>query len=412
MRPNRLKPIFLRRLTVANVLMLVLGLGMVGGDLPGPAERAGITAAAGEHRFNLAIWELGHLGSFVSNRSNGNPETLGRYFELAEARRLQDQRLLRTVSDATSSTSDEASATRVERVRIAAEMEALEGDTISAIRSIVSKILIEHRLTTKFPAFGERLFPPVSFALEDLPRVLVVSPRDRIDLIDTVVLRPDITADEMESIEKGLERRDLSAVVDRIGGMATYPSLVREDPGLRQAISTVAHEWVHHYLFFRPLGRRYAAGNEMTTINETFANIVGAEIAASHFGEGPPSFSVSLEPPEPIAAEERFDANRYLRETRERTDDLLAEGRIEDAEAYMEERRAELGENGVFIRKLNQAFFAFRGTYADSPASVSPVFRQLTLLRRTEPTLKSFVDSVAAIRSPDGLETLVAEKSD
>ena len=116
-------------------------------------------------------------------------------------------------------------------------------------------------------------------------------------------------------------------------------------------------------------------------------------------------------PAEPVTVDGRFDANRYLRETRERTDDLLAEGHVEEAEASMEERRVELAANGVFIRKLNQAFFAFRGTYADSPVSVSPVFRQLTLLRRAEPTLKSFVDSVAAIRSSDTLATLVAGKS-
>ena len=193
--------------------------------------------------------------------------------------------------------------------------------------------------------------------------------------------------------------------------MATYPSLVREDLSLRQAISTVAHEWVHHYLFFRPLGQRYAVGNEMTTINETFANIVGAEIMATHFGEDPPSFSASLEPAEPDTIAGGFDAIRYLRETRELADDLLAEGHVVEAEACMEERRAELAANGVFIRKLNQAFFAFRGTYADSPASISPVFRQLTLLRRAEPTLKSFVGSVAAIKSPDALATLVAKKT-
>ncbi len=410
MRTNGLKLSFLRRLAVAKVLMLIVGLGMVGGDHSGPAESVGITAAA-EHRFNLATWELGHLGSLMSTRSSDDTEAVERYFELAEARRWQDQHLLRAVSTRASSTSNEASAARAERVRLTVEMEALEGDTVSSIRSIVSRILIEKGLTTNFPGFGKRLFPPVSFAFEDLPRVLVVSRRDRIDLLDTVVLRPDITTEGMESIEEGLARRGLSAVVDRISGMATYPSLVREDQSLRQAISTVAHEWVHHYLFFRPLGQRYTAGNELTTINETFANIVAAEIMASHFGEDPPSFSAPLEPAESVAVEGRFDANRYLRETRVRTDELLAEGRVEEAEAYMEHRRVELAVNGVFIRKLNQAFFAFRGAYADSPASISPVFRQLTLLRRAEPTLKSFVDSVAGIRSPKTLEILVAEKS-
>ena len=51
---------------------------------------------------------------------------------------------------------------------------------------------------------------------------------------------------------------------------------------------------------------------------------------------------------------------------------LLAQGKIEEAEAYMEERRRFLAANGHFIRKINQAFFAFHGSYATSPASISP----------------------------------------
>jgi hypothetical protein len=54
-------------------------------------------------------------------------------------------------------------------------------------------------------------------------------------------------------------------------------------------------------------------------------------------------------------------------ETRVTTDNLLVEGKIGEAEAYMEERRQLLWENGYHIRKLNQAYFAFHGAYADLP---------------------------------------------
>jgi hypothetical protein len=48
-------------------------------------------------------------------------------------------------------------------------------------------------------------------------------------------------------------------------------------------------------------------------------------------------------------------------------DALLAAGLINEAEDYMEARRLVFWENGYRIRKLNQAYFAFHGAYADAP---------------------------------------------
>ena len=58
-----------------------------------------------------------------------------------------------------------------------------------------------------------------------------------------------------------------------------------------------------------------------------------------------------------------FDFGAEMDTTRRRVDDLLAEGEVEEAEAYMEERRRLFVENGYGIRKLNQAYFAFYGGY-------------------------------------------------
>ncbi len=60
-----------------------------------------------------------------------------------------------------------------------------------------------------------------------------------------------------------------------------------------------------------------------------------------------------------------------MRETRVRADALLAAGEIEEAEAYMEERRVIFWENGYTIRRLNQAYFAFYGAYADQPGGAA-----------------------------------------
>ncbi len=75
--------------------------------------------------------------------------------------------------------------------------------------------------------------------------------------------------------------------------------------------------------------------------------------------------------------------------TRVRVDELLAAGRVEEAEQYMEERRALFVENGYMIRKLNQAYFAFYGSYADQPGATGsdPIGPALRELRYYSPSL-------------------------
>ena len=54
-----------------------------------------------------------------------------------------------------------------------------------------------------------------------------------------------------------------------------------------------------------------------------------------------------------------------MHETRLNADRLLAEGKIEEADVY-HSAGALPWDNGYHIRKLNQAYFAFHGAYADS----------------------------------------------
>ena len=97
-----------------------------------------------------------------------------------------------------------------------------------------------------------------------------------------------------------------------------------------------------------------------------------------------------------------------MRETRRTVDTLLAEGKIEAAEAYMEERRRELVRQGYFIRKLNQAYFAFHGSYTDSPTSVDPLGSRLKELRIKSGTLKEFVDLVGQASTREEVEDILA----
>ena len=96
-----------------------------------------------------------------------------------------------------------------------------------------------------------------------------------------------------------------------------------------------------------------------------------------------------------------------MRETRLRVDELLAGGKVDEAESYMEERRLFFVENGYPIRRLNQAYFAFHGTYAENAASSSPIAGQLHRFRELSPDLQTFVLRMADISSyPQFLERL------
>jgi hypothetical protein len=178
--------------------------------------------------------------------------------------------------------------------------------------------------------------------------------------------------------------------------VAVYPSIVTDNAGLRQAVVITTHEWLHQWLFFRPLGRAFWNNAQMTTLNETVATIAGEELGDKVFisliGEGvdrtPPATPTTRDPG-------AFDFSAEMHETRLRTDELLAQGEIDEAEAYMEERRQVFVANGYLLRKINQAYFAFHGTYATSAASVSPVGDQVRELRERSGSIAQFLNTVS-----------------
>ncbi len=92
-----------------------------------------------------------------------------------------------------------------------------------------------------------------------------------------------------------------------------------------------------------------------------------------------------------------------MREIRRAVDNYLARGEIEQAEEFMEQKRQFLAAKGYHIRKLNQAYFAFHGTYADSPTSISPIGVELKELRSQSTSLKDFLETVAAMISRQDL---------
>ena len=271
------------------------------------------------------------------------------------------------------------------------------------LESEMSAVLLDEGFGSRFGL----IFPPVDIAFQQPPTLLVVSPRDHFHLVDAVMLAPDVPGHERGVIEgEMMERYNLSALVDNLAGLSTYPTLVSDLGQLRFACRTAAHEWMHVYLFIRPLGQNFRVSEAMFTLNETVADIAGRELGDRVFERMGGDLSVSAS--RYASVDEAYPFfTQTLRETRARAGELLEEGKVEEAEEYMKRQWWKLRLGGYGLRKLNQAFFAFRGRYAEGPASISPIGEQVRQARAKFDDVASFVTWVSGVSSyPQFLDML------
>ena len=307
---------------------------------------------------------------------------------------------------------------RAQRDNLIARQTQIAPFAEATLQSQVAEALAELDLTT----VGQTI-PPILYHTSPTPLALIVAPRDHIIQLTNISVLPTLTLDEQIELEdKVAESLDVSTLVVPIGGVGVYPTMVMETTDLRWVLDTIAHEWIHNYLTIRPLGINYTTTPELRTMNETTASIAGNEIGTyvlqKHYPEmlgSSPSQnnisskndsrpSVSSDDPPP------FDFRAEMHATRVRADELLAEGKIEEAEAYMEERREIFWQNGYAIRKLNQAYFAFHGAYADVPggaAGEDPVGPAVRTWRDQSDSLADFIDAIAWMTSFDELKQAI-----
>lgn len=273
----------------------------------------------------------------------------------------------------------------------------------SIIQNQLSKIISDQGLP-----IGGQPFPPVLYHVTPLPKALVVSPRDTIRQDANISIQPEITIDEQAALEADVDQTmDVSSLVVRIGGIGLYPTMVMETSNINWLAEVVSHEWTHNFLTLRPLGASYSTSPELRIINETVANLVEKELGGALIETYYPDY-VPLPPPPPDEGGENptvsdppaFDFQAEMHETRVTTDEFLAEGKIVEAETYMESRRQFFWENGYRIRKLNQAYFAFYGAYADEPggaagATEDPIGDAVRKLRGQSPSLADFLNQIS-----------------
>jgi len=397
---------------VASLILLVTAMAgafvlVRGGGPSDPISKAAapftydLTGWEVRHLLNRWLYEIGHLfddGPSVEEET----ETLRQYFALAPEVASLERELAEASDGSLQSTLEEK---RREHKRLENKVEAI-------LEKRLSTVVEDEGLTTSLPLFSKVrfVFPPLDFEFDQPPRVLVISPRERISHDRAILLRRGLTSEQVTALEGETAATGVSSLVVNLGGIATYPSTVPEYASYEDVLETAAHEWLHQYLFFHPLGSRYFDNEALRTLNETVANIGGREIAdlvQQRFPLPQSSFVAA----DGSREEPRIDFRAEMYELRLEVDRLLSEGKIGEAEALMEEKRKFLAENGFYIRKINQAYFAFHGLYADTPASSSPIGPKMLELRRLSPSLGDFVRSVAEITSEEELDRLLAERA-
>jgi hypothetical protein len=260
--------------------------------------------------------------------------------------------------------------------------------------------------------------PPILFHSTPLPKALIVSPRDQIKQEVNLSLLADLTTEQITTLESEVETNtNSSALVVDVGGIGVYPTMVMRSSNQTWVFDVVAHEWTHNYLTLRPLGLNYDKTPELRTMNETAASIAGNEISQEVLRKFYPELlAIETGAPKvgaPRQATNPFDFRAEMHTTRVRVDQLLSEGKVTEAEQYMEERRTVFVNQGYQIRKLNQAYFAFYGAYAEQPggaAGEDPVGPAVRKLREQSASLADFLTTISKMNSFQQLQSAVVNQ--
>ncbi len=464
---NRLAP-SLKRLTVflSRAIFFVLIAFLLAQEYPPPGDFATqIDRAAGNSVFDFVQWENEALTEKAAQIAVPVQDYLTsdqqRQFVLDYVQLTKDWSELDTqvrniyaaalVTDPAATSAD----LRAKRDATRAGIERRRPTAEAILQQQISSVLAEEG----FAAGGE-IVPPVASRITPLPYVLIVSPRDEINRAAGLGLQAGLNVDQAEQIEQSvLSTTNHSALVVPIGGLAAYPTMILETDDLLWLLQTMSHEWIHNWLDFRPLGFSYLAVDspDIRTINETVASLAGSEVGLTVMRryyldmlkrehpdlvkprplQIPPTVPAATAPAPSTSNE--FSFSRAMHDIRVRVDSLLAvaqairdqaqtaetaghrddarnlraqyEAKIVEAEKYMEQQRQVINSHGYSIRKINQAYFAFYGAYADRPgaAGSDPIGPNVIALRVYSSSLRAFLDRASSVLTIDQLKQAVEQ---
>lgn len=414
---------FLIKRIIANGITFLLLLSCLAGSAAvyvGPGDQIRRYTLAQE--FDYVTWTLDALGLKIGQGALGLPD----YLALPQQRQVV-LTYLEDVDQLNQASSQIANIYADPRVKNpqqqAADLLALQKEIQQRIDTTapLAESIVQKQVASIIAEFGLGLggqpIPPTLYHVTPLPLALIVSPRDIIRQDADISLVPDLSVDQRIAMENKVETGlNVSALVVPVGGVGVYPTMVESTTDLNWLVETVAHEWIHNYLTLHPLGVLYDASAELRTMNETTAALAGKEIGAQVIARYyPEKVPAPVEPASQAATPQVeeppvFDYRAEMHTTRVKADALLKEGKVQEAEAYMEGRRIFFWEHGYRIRRLNQAYFAFYGAYADIPggaAGEDPVGGAVRLLRSQSSNLAAFVQRIAWVTSYEKLQELV-----
>ncbi len=409
------------RTAIFCLFMLWVGLGLSGGStIPATeAQQRGKAMIVAGWGFDLLGWEVEAIGeklrALLNQPAHGltyaeSVSLVHEYLERAQAIRKLENDINRTFAENNHQATPQTKRWQEQVIALRSQQQAKR----PAVEQIIEG-QVAHELANEGLTWANTVFPPVQFTFVEPPRKLVVSPRDKITTIYSQMLTAEMSIETIEQSESAYRQQyDVSAYITNIGGLGAFPTMVIDRAGLDWILSTVAHEWCHNYLSLFPLGLNYLTSADLMTINETVAEIVGNEIGERALRTFYPDQvrPPATEQPSPQVKADKppvFDFGTEMRETRIRVDGLLAAGQVEAAERYMEARRRFFVQHGYPLRVLNQAYFAFHGSYGTSPASTSPIGPKLEELRTLTPDLQTFLVAVRGITSVEELDAVLAQ---
>ena len=250
-------------LAAAVVIGLAVGFGI------SPRPRGGVL---GRNEWHLWTgWERETLPTVLFNFLGIGPDPDAR---AGEGALRNDFRLTSAISAAAPTDPAKAEALTVERQEYENAVERYVANLIDEAVSIAG-------VQRDLPLFeGVRFtWPPVNFELTTPPKLLIRSPRTSIRRAGDTLLKNDLSLADTEAIERETDTADVVSIVEPIGGLAAYPAVVSADRSYDGWLDTTAHEWIHHYLAFFPLGQEWHRGGDSITLNETVASLGGREIA-------------------------------------------------------------------------------------------------------------------------------------
>ena len=416
-----------RRILIALSLLFTMVAAGPQNFTPLEQQQRAIARSVRGLDFDLLSWEYAALRDKVNAYFAQPAATLTaeegsrlvqEYLQRAQQIGAIEGELARLAAEAPPNSSD-GSTHSTETEALQAQLDALRAQQQAdrpAVEQVIQKQVGDELVAAGF-GFAGRPLPPVLFTFTEPPKKMVVSPRDRIETIYGHMLDAQIDLETIEEREAAIaQEQDVRAYITSIGGLGAFPTMVVDRAGLGWVLSTVAHEWTHNYLSLLPLGLNYTKSSDLIIMNESVAEVVGNEIGERVLQKYYPELMAEeAERVEldliPIEQGPTFQFRREMRKTRQEVDRLLADGKIEEAEAYMEKRRLEFVEHGYPLRVLNQAYFAFHGSYVTSPSSSSPIGPKIEELRARLPDLHSFLQTVRSFTSVTDLDNALARLS-